>query len=112
MINLIKSEFIKNYSIKRFICIIIILLISSLFLVNSTNKLLDNKNTSKNTLQVSIDSFSSSIAEFENKKSHTIDEEYNYYLNKKYVSYAEEIKDNTYDRKDFKYILLTEKLFN
>ena len=110
VINLIKSEFIKNYSIKRFICIIIILLISSLFLVNSTNKLLDNKNTSKNTLQVSIDSFSSSIAEFENKKSHTIDEEYNYYLNKKYVSYAEEIKDNTYDRKDFKYILLTEEL--
>jgi len=43
IINLVKSEFIKHYSIKRFIIIFIVLLVSSLFLVKFSNNLLGER---------------------------------------------------------------------
>ena len=63
--NLLRSEFIKNYTLKRFIIITLILIVSSLFLVNL------NKQEDYNTVKHSVDYFSNNLENKINQESKT-----------------------------------------
>ena len=77
IINLIKSEFIKNYSVKKIVIIFIVLLLSSIGLVefncliNSTN----GKNYPVDEMVVQYNRFTEELAEKENR---TLEEEYDF----------------------------------
>ncbi|MBE6146920.1 MAG: hypothetical protein E7168_01140 [Firmicutes bacterium] len=92
IINLVKSEFIKHYSIKRFIIIFIVLLVSSLFLVKFSNNLLGERSDIE-MLQSSIDSFERSLDRSNKKANKTFTDYYNihYYIN--YIKYMSLLKD-------------------
>lgn len=87
IINLVKSEFIKNYSIKRFLIILLILTISSFFLVKYTNRLMDENYDNENSIQSSIDSFQRYIDTTNQKEDKTFRDKYQLYYYKNYVKY-------------------------
>lgn len=91
IINLIKSEFIKNYSIKRFLIIFVVLLASSIFLVKFTNNSFGNRHD-LDTLQSSIDSFKSSLDRTNQKENKTFDDYYNIHYSENYIKYMSLLK--------------------
>ena len=94
IINLLKSEFIKNYSIKRFLIIIFILIASSLFLINFTDDLVGKGLEKDNDLlQSSIDSFNNSLSRANEKENKTFDDYYNIYYYKNYIKYMTLLKN-------------------
>lgn len=94
IINLVKSEFIKNYSIKRFLIIFVVLFLSSLFLVKFTNNNVDNSfYKDGGSLQSSIDSFQNSINRLNEKENKDFDDEYNLFFYESYVKYMTLLRD-------------------
>ena len=94
IINLVKSEFIKNYSIKKLIIISIIMLIVSIGFVEIYNKFYEKGPWWFNT-------FKKEIEELENKTNRTLEEEYNlsdYKLKSKLYTYlvSVNVKGNDY----------------
>ena len=115
IINLIKSEFIKHYNIKRFVIIFIVLTLFSYFLVNFTNNVLDeynNKNyeQEKNELFDSLKLFKTNNEKYKKKINKTLEEDYGYYLSKNYIQYLEMVKDTIKGNRDYKYQLITDEL--
>lgn len=92
IINLVKCEFIKNYSIKRFLIIFIVLLVSSLFLIKFTNNSLGNRYDG-DVLQSSIDSFQGSIDRTNQKENKTFDDYYNIHYSENYIKYMSLLKN-------------------
>lgn len=94
IINLIKSEFVKNYSIKRFSIILFILIASSFFLVKYTNVFMDqNDSDSVSVLQGSIDSFQGYIDRTSQKEEKTFEDEHMLIFYENYVKYMTLIKN-------------------
>ena len=80
--NLLKSEFVKNYSIKRFVVITIILTIASILLINV------NKPYSYNmTINESLMSWRNSLKEKVPEELIGFEERYSYEYTKNYVDY-------------------------
>lgn len=102
IINLVKSEFIKNYSIKRILIIFIVLLVSSLFLIRVTDDLL-GKRYDNSSLQSSIDSFQGSLDRTNKKENKDFDDYYNIHYSENYIKYMSLLKtiDEVY-RDDWK----------
>lgn len=92
IINLVKSEFIKNYNIKRFLIIFIVLLLSSFFLIRFTDDLL-GKRPDINILQGSIDSFKSYLDRTSQKEIKTFDDYYSIHYSENYIKYMSLLKD-------------------
>lgn len=94
IINLVKSEFIKNYSIKRFLIIFIVLFLSSLFLVKFTNNIIDDNGfVDGSSMQASIDSFQNSINRLNEKDNKDFNDEYNLFFSENYVKYMTLLRD-------------------
>ena len=94
IINLVKSEFIKNYNTKRFLIIFIILLISSLFLIKFTNNGINNSYFEDDSnLQDSIDSFQNYLDLKQDKENKTFYDEYNIFFNINYIKYMTLLRD-------------------
>lgn len=91
--HLIKSEFIKNYSIKRLLIITILLIVASLFLIRFTNRLMDENYDSEGQIQFSIDSFQRYINTINKKENKTFNEKYQLYFYKNYVKYMNFVKE-------------------
>lgn len=81
IINLIRSEFIKNYSIKRFVIIIFILTISSIFLVKFQNQ----ETFSYYSLKEQINYYESYRRNNTDVKN--FHDEYNHYYNENFIKY-------------------------
>ena len=94
IINLLKSEFIKNYSLKRILIIILILIASSLFLINFTDNLVGKGLESANdNIQYSIDSFNNSLINANKEENKTFDDYYNIYYYENYIKYMTLLKN-------------------
>lgn len=93
IVHLIKSEFIKNYSIKRFLIIIFILTISSIFLVKFTNMLMNEAYDNKSPIQYSIDSFQRYLDVTNPKEEKTFNDKCQIYFYENYVKYMTLVKD-------------------
>lgn len=112
IINLVKSEFIKNYSIKRFLIIFIVLFLSSLFLVKFTNNMIDdNSFVDGSSMQASIDSFQNSINRLNEKENKGFDDEYNLFFSENYVKYMTLLRDmGVKSNKDWKISVVYDEL--
>ena len=115
IINLIKSEFIKNYTIKRFLIIIIVLFCASFFLVNYTNRNLDeiNKETQRDiddTLRGSNDSFKRYLNNHSEETITNIKDEYSYVYRINYIKYMENLYGKLKSYGDFKVEIVNEGL--
>lgn len=94
IINLLKSEFLKNYNIKRFLIIFIVLFVSSLFLVKFTNNMIDDNGfVDGSSMQASIDSFQNSINRLNEKDNKDFNDEYNLFFSQNYVKYMTLLRD-------------------
>ncbi len=104
--NLLRSEFIKNYTLKRFIIITLILIVSSLFLVN-----INNQEKDYNTVKHSIDSFSNLLENKINQENKTFTTYYSIEYDKAYIKYMSKLIDkNIKYNKDFRIELINNDL--
>lgn len=104
--NLLKSEFVKNYSIKRFVVITIILTIASILLININQE--DNYNM---TIDESLVTWKNSLEEKNSKKPNDFEEKYSYEYAKNYVNLMTELRkkgSNSYY--DYRVSLIQEDL--
>lgn len=100
IINLIKSEFIKNYSIKRFLIIFLILVLSSVVLIK-----INNKEGDYATIKEQLSYYESYQKKPEDIKN--FHDEYNAYYNENFVKYLRILdKKGVKNLQDFKVELL------
>lgn len=104
--NLLKSEFVKNYSIKRFVVITIILTIASILLINV------NKPYSYNmTINESLMSWRNSLKEKVPEELIGFEERYSYEYTKNYVDYMTSLeKKGVNSYYDYRVSLIQEDL--
>lgn len=112
IINLVKSEFIKNYNVKRWLIITIVLIIASLFLIRYTDNLLEEKATYDDTdLKISIESFESSLNNLEKKEEKTLDDEYEMFFSRNYIDYMNILLNKKINhRNDWKFAFIDEQV--
>lgn len=101
IIKLIKSEFIKNYSVKRLLICILVLILASLFITFKTDGLLFNRDNTSN-LENSIQSMERSLLRVEEKNNKTFEDNSAIIYYKNYIKYMELIKENTTSSDDWK----------
>lgn len=89
--NLVRSEFIKNYSVKRFIVIILMMIVFSIGFVKITEDEFSSSE-SYNSLAMQIHSFERSNDYYENKKEN-FENKYVLYSNEKHLEYWKKIAD-------------------
>jgi len=90
LINLVKTEFIKNYSIKRVFIICLVLFAASLFLINFTD--MDVGKNMRGNLQESIRAFEYTLDQLLNKKEKTFEDEYYIFDQTKYIEYVTKLQ--------------------
>lgn len=112
IINLIKSEFIKNYNVKRWLIITIVLIIASLFLIRYTDNLLEEKTTYDDTgLKVSIESSENALNNLEKKEEKTLDDEYEMFFSRNYIDYMNILLNKKINhRNDWKFAFIDEQV--
>lgn len=112
IINLVKSEFIKNYNVKRWLIITIVLIIASLFLIRYTDNLLEEKTTYDDTgLKVSIESFENALNNLEKKEEKTLDDEYEMFFSRNYIDYMNILLNKKINhRNDWKFAFIDEQV--
>lgn len=112
IINLVKSEFIKNYNVKRWLIITIVLIIASLFLIRYTDNLLKEKTTYDDTgLKVSIESFENALNNLEKKEEKTLDDEYEMFFSRNYIDYMNILLNKKINhRNDWKFAFIDEQV--
>ena len=112
IINLVKSEFIKNYNVKRWLIITIVLIIASLFLIRYTDNLLEEKTTYDDTgLKVSIESFENTLNNLEKKEEKTLDDEYEMFFSRNYIDYMNILLNKKINhRNDWKFAFIDEQV--
>lgn len=112
IINLVKSEFIKNYNAKRWLIITIVLIIASLFLIRYTDNLLAEKATYDDTgLKVSIESFENALNNLEKKEEKTLDDEYEMFFSRNYIDYMNILLNKEINhRNDWKFAFIDEQV--
>ena len=89
LINLVKAEFIKNYSIKRFVIICLVLLIFSLLLVNLTDL---DVGKSRDNLQETTRSLEYTLDQSLSKKEKSFEDEYHIFNQTKEIEYITKIQ--------------------
>lgn len=89
IMNLIKSEFVKNYSIKRFLIIALILTIASFALIKVTHT-----GSSDLTINDSISSWRNSLENKNSEELNNFEDKYNYEYSKNYVEYMTLLEKN------------------
>ena len=115
IINLIKSEFIKNYTIKKLIFCILLLTLASLFIVYKTDNLLDNEdeyydyNYNEN-IKISVESFKRSLIELESRANKTYNDELLIIYVENYIKYIELVKENITSNNDWKINIIVKEL--
>lgn len=112
IINLVKSEFIKNYNIKRWLIITIVLIIASLFLIRYTDNLLTEKVTYDDSgLHTSIESFENALNNLEKKEEKTLDDEYEMFFSRNYIDYMNILLNKEINhRNDWKFAFIDEQV--
>ena len=112
IINLVKSEFIKNYNVKRWLIITIVLIIASLFLIRYTDNLLKEKATYDDTgLEISIESFENALNNLEKKEDKTLDDEYEMFFSRNYIDYMNILLNKEINhRNDWKFAFIDEQV--
>ena len=112
IINLVKSEFIKNYNVKRWAIISIVLILSSLFLIHYTDSLLEEYTTYDDSgLKTSIDSFENSLKNLEKKEAKTLSDEYEIFFGRNYIDYMSILLNKKIDhRNDWKFDFINEQV--
>ena len=112
IINLVKSEFIKNYNVKRWLIITIVLIIASLFLIRYTDNLLKEKATYDDTgLEISIESFENALNNLEKKEDKMLDDEYEMFFSRNYIDYMNILLNKEINhRNDWKFAFIDEQV--
>lgn len=112
IINLVKSEFIKNYNIKRWLIITIVLIIASPFLIRYTDNLLTEKVTYDDSgLHTSIESFENALNNLEKKEEKTLDDEYEMFFSRNYIDYMNILLNKEINhRNDWKFAFIDEQV--
>lgn len=112
IINLVKSEFIKNYNVKRWLIITIVLIIASLFLIRYTDNLLEEKATYDDTgLEISIESFENALNNLQKKEEKTLDDEYEMFFSRNYIDYMNILLNKEINhRNDWKFAFIDEQV--
>lgn len=114
IINLVRSEFIKNYSIKKLLICIIVLTLASLFIITQVDGLLleysknNNSEYEKVRLIENVESIKKSYEKVNKKEDKTFDEKYLTVYYQNYIKYTEQIINNnkTFFNNDWKYELI------
>lgn len=111
IINLIKSEFIKNYSIKKIIICILLLTLASLFIVYKTDNLLIEYENAGQTdaqyLKNYISNLKKNFTEQDINSLKTINEKISYSYEKNFIKYNYLIMNDITSSKDWKYDFVT-----
>ena len=111
IINLIKSEFIKNYSIKKIIICILLLTLASLFIVYKTDNLLIEYENAGQTdaqyLKNYISNLKKDFTEQDINSLKTINEKISYSYEKNFIKYNYLIMNDITSSKDWKYDFVT-----
>ncbi len=112
IINLVKSEFIKNYNVKRWLIITIVLIIASLFLIRYTDNLLEEKATYDDTgLEISIESFENALNNLQKKEEKTLDDEYEMFFSRNYIDYMNILLNKKINHQnDWKFAFIDEQV--
>ena len=112
IINLVKSEFIKNYNVKRWAIISIVLILASLFLIHYTDSLLEEYTTYDDSgLKTSIDSFENSLKNLEKKEAKTLNDEYEIFFGRNYIDYMSILLNKKIDhRNDWKFDFINKQV--
>lgn len=110
-INLIKSEFIKNYTIKKVIASILLLTLASLFIVYKTdNMLVEYENAGQSDakyLKNYISNLKKNFIEQDINSLKTINEKISYSYEKNFIKYNYLIMNDITSSKDWKYDFVT-----
>ena len=112
IINLIKSEFIKNYSVKKLIIISFIMLIFTILFVE-VSKIYYQINSDIQSSQLYLANTKIEIDRLSNIKNRTLEEEYNlkiHQINYQTYSYLETLKMRRSD--DYRIVLMDQILFS
>lgn len=112
IINLVKSEFIKNYNVKRWLIITIVLIIASLFPIRYTDNLLEEKATYDDTgLEISIESFENALNNLQKKEEKTLDDEYEMFFSRNYIDYMNILLNKKINHQnDWKFAFIDEQV--
>ena len=112
IINLVKGEFIKNYNVKRWAIISIVLILASLFLIHYTDSLLEEYTTYDDSgLKTSIDSFENSLKNLEKKEAKTLSDEYEIFFGRNYIDYMSILLNKKINhRNDWKFDFINEQV--
>lgn len=111
IINLIKSEFIKNYNIKKIIICILLLTLASLFIVYKTDNILVEYENAGQTdaqyLKNYISNLKKNFTEQDINSLKTIEEKISYSYEKNFIKYNYLIMNDITSSKDWKYNFVT-----
>lgn len=114
IINLIKSEFLKNYTIKKVIASILLLTLASLFIVYKTDNMLieykSNKQNFNEHLKNFIDVFERNFKGQDITELETIQEKMSYSYSKNYIKYFSLIVNDVNSYKDWQYDFVTNNI--
>ena len=111
IINLIKSEFIKNYNIKKIIICILLLTLASLFIVYKTDNILVEYENAGQTdaqyLKNYISNLKKNFTEQDINSLKTIEEKISYSNEKNFIKYNYLIMNDVTSSNDWKYDFVT-----